>query len=72
MGKNQLEGEEVTLKKPIAVMTLQKPEEGKREYHAVGIVRQKLIFKSRPVPVARTEPVTLPGPNKRTRGVGEL
>lgn len=72
MGKQQLEGEEVKLKKPIAVMTLEKDEDS-RSYRAVGIVRSKLMFKSRPVPVApvaRSEPVSMPGPNKRLRADG--
>lgn len=51
MGKMQLEGEVVKLKKPLAIMTLVKPEDGSTEYHAVGVVRQKLVFKTRPVPI---------------------
>ena len=51
MGKMQLEGEVVKLKKPMAIMTLVKPEDGTTEYHAAGIVRQKIVFKTRPVPV---------------------
>ncbi len=49
MGKQQLEGSIVKLKKPLVVMTLQS-EEGGREYHAAGVVRQKFVFKTRPVP----------------------
>lgn len=67
MGKTQLEGQRVPLKRPIAVMTLQKPDDGSREYHAVGIVRTKLVFKTRPVPLARSEPMTMPGNSKRVR-----
>ena len=74
MHKNQLEGEMVELKNPLAIMTLQKPEDGSKEYHAIGIVRQKLVFKARPYPIARPQqcvvsPATSHG-NKRAR-VGE-
>lgn len=51
MGKMQLEGELVKLKKPLAIMSLVKPEEGAAEYHIAGVVRQKFVFKARPVPV---------------------
>ena len=68
IGKNKLEGEEVKLKKPIAVMTLRKEEEGSREYHAMGIVRSKLVFKHRPVPASRPASVAQAAPGrKRTR-----
>lgn len=50
MGKMQLEGEVVKLKKPLAIMSLQK-DDGATEYHAAGVVRQKFVFKTRPVPV---------------------
>lgn len=71
MGKAQLEGEEVKLKKPIAVMALRKVDSGEREYSAVGIVRTKLVFKARPVPVVRPALATDAAPctvsNKRIR-----
>ena len=52
MGKMMLEGEVVKLKKPLAIMSLVKEDDGaKTEYHAAGVVRQKLVFKTRPVPV---------------------
>ena len=51
MGKMQIEGELVKLKKPLAIMTLVKPEDGSTEYHAAGVVRQKIVFKTRPVPI---------------------
>ena len=51
MGKMQLEGEVVKLKKPLAIMSLIKLEEGATEYHTAGVVRQKVVFKTRPVPV---------------------
>ena len=51
MGKMQLEGEVVKLKKPLAIMSLVKPDDNTTEYHAAGIVRQKYVFKTRPVPV---------------------
>lgn len=69
MGKMQLEGTEVKLKKPLAIMTLIKPDEGSTEYHTAGVVRQKLVFRTRPVPASRPplpEPSTLCG-SKRTR-----
>ena len=53
IGKMQLEGKEVTLKKPLAIMTLVKPEDGSPEYHAAGIVRRKYVFTARPVPTSR-------------------
>ena len=54
MGKMMLEGEVVKLKKPLAIMSLVKEDDGaKTEYHAAGVVRQKLVFKTRPVPVGR-------------------
>lgn len=69
MGKVALEGEDVKLKKPIAVMALDKSESGEREYCAVGIVREKMVFKSRPVPVCRPQmiPSTSSSANKRKR-----
>ena len=51
MGKMQLEGQVVKLKKPLAIMTLRKPDDSSTEYHVAGTVRQKLVFKTRPVPV---------------------
>ena len=32
------------------------PEDGPNEYHAAGVVRQKLVFKTRPIPVPRERP----------------
>ena len=64
MGKTELEGELVKLKKPLAIMSLVKPEGGHSEYHAAGIVRQKYVFKTRPVPVnvkLAQQPVPQPG-----------
>ena len=69
MGKMQLEGTEVKLKKPLAIMSLDKPEEGSTAYHMAGVVRQKLVFRTRPVPASRPpipEPNTLCG-SKRAR-----
>ena len=70
MGRTQLEGEVVKLKKPLAIMSLVKPGNGSTEYHAAGVVRQKLVFKTRPVPVV-SKPTGLSGPSmcgaKRTR-----
>ena len=69
MGKMQLEGTEVKLKKPLAIMTLVKPSDGTTEYHAAGVVRKKLVFKTRPVPASRPplpEPSTQCG-SKRAR-----
>ena len=70
MGKMQLEGHVVQLKKPLAIMTLRKPDESSTEYHVAGTVRQKLVFKTRqvPVPVAKAAPAapSLCG-TKRTR-----
>ena len=57
MGKMQLEGEVVKLKKPLAIMSLVKPDESTTEYHAAGIVRRKIVFKTRPVPVV-TKPAS--------------
>jgi hypothetical protein len=68
IGKNKLEGEEVKLKKPVAVMTLRKDFSGAREYHAIGIVRSKLVFKNRPIPASRPASVAQAAPGrKRTR-----
>ena len=50
MGKMQLEGELVKLKKPLAIMSLVKQDDGATEYHTAGVVRQKVVFKTRPVP----------------------
>ena len=55
LGKMQLEGKEVKLKKPLAIMSLVKREDGTSEYHAAGVVRQKVVFKTRPVPVSRPQ-----------------
>lgn len=69
MGKMQLEGTEVKLKKPLAIMTLIKPDDGSTQYHTAGVVRQKLVFKTRPVPASRPplpEPSTQCG-SKRAR-----
>lgn len=51
MGKMQLEGELVKLKKPLAIMSMVKPQDGSTEYHVAGVVRSKVVFKTRPVPV---------------------
>ncbi len=67
MGKMQLEGESIKLKKPLVVMSLHKGSDGTSEYHTKGVVRQKLVFKSRPVPAARPAVLTSAGSNKRTR-----
>jgi hypothetical protein len=72
MGKMQLEGQEVKLKKPLAIMSLVAREDGTSEYHTAGVVRSKAVFKTRPVPVSRPPlPKTPPGPgsvgSKRTR-----
>ena len=70
MGKMQLEGQQVALKKPLAIMTLVTPEDStKKEYHAAGVVRHKLVFRTRPVPASRPplpEPSTTVG-SKRAR-----
>ena len=69
MGKMQLEGEVVKLKKPLAIMSLVKPDDATTEYHAAGIVRQKVVFKTRAVPINRPQAgsdVTTCG-NKRMR-----
>ena len=64
MGKMHLEGEFVKLKKPIAVMSMEKHADGETtEYFLKGVVRSKFIFRSRPVPASR--PACLL--NKRTR-----
>ena len=61
MGKTQLEGTCVKLKKPLAIMTLDKTDSS-TEYRAVGVVRQKIVFKTRPVPIS--QPVAKPtGPS---------
>jgi hypothetical protein len=71
MGRTQLEGSVVKLKKPLAIMSLVKPSDGSTEYHAAGVVRQKFVFKARSVPVPVTKPADLSGPSmcgaKRTR-----
>ena len=53
MGKMQLEGTEVKLKKPLAIMTLVEDKDGNAEYHAAGVVRQKIVFNTRPVPLMK-------------------
>ena len=70
MGRMQLEGELVKLKKPLAIMSLVKSEDGTTEYHAAGVVREKLVFKTRPVPVTKkvaAEPAPSLVGTKRTR-----
>ena len=56
MGKMQMEGEIVKLKKPLAIMSLVKQEDGTAEYHTAGVVRQKIVFKARPVPLVNAKP----------------
>ena len=72
MGRMQMEGELVKLKKPLAIMSLVKPEDGSTEYHAAGVVRSKVVFKTRPVPVI-TKSSSAAGSSlvgtKRTRAV---
>ena len=64
MGKMQLEGSEVKLKKPFAVTNLipGSEEGGAPEYHVVGVIRQKMVFKTRPVPASRPELPQKPQP----------
>lgn len=51
-GKQKIEGGWTKLKKPLAIMAKVEGAEGSAcEYHARGVVRQKLVFKSRPKPI---------------------
>jgi hypothetical protein len=51
IGKVSIEGEEFKLKKPLAVMALNKAADGTREYRALGVVRHKVIFRRHPLPI---------------------
>ena len=55
VGTQAFEGQWVSLKKPLAVMSKQPgaPDATGCEYHAKGVVRSKLVFKTRPTPRAR-------------------
>ena len=51
-GKQKIQGAWTKLKKPLAIMAKVDGAEGSAcEYHARGVVRQKLVFKSRPKPI---------------------
>lgn len=51
-GKQKIEGGWTKLKKPLAIMVKVEGTEGSVcEYHARGVVRQKLVFKCRPKPI---------------------
>ena len=75
IGKVSIEGEEFKLKKPLAVMSLNKAADGTREYRALGVVRHKVIFRRRPLPIhnggraAAAAPMT--EANKRQRLSGQ-
>ena len=58
VGTQAFEGQWVSLKKPLAVMSKQPgaPDATGCEYHAKGVVRSKLVFKTRPIPVPRERP----------------
>ena len=60
MGKNQLVGEEVKLKKPLVVTELSRADNDGREYRVVGVVREKVVFQNRPVPVSRPQLPVVP------------
>lgn len=54
VGMQTMPGEYVKLKKPLAVLSKHSEGEGgSRRYDAVGLIRQKLVFKSRPSPITR-------------------
>ena len=67
--------EEFKLKKPLAVMALNKAADGTREYRALGVVRHKVIFRRHPLPIhnggraAAAAPMT--EANKRQRLSGQ-
>jgi len=65
IGKGEMPGERVTLKKPLAIMTKVPVEGGTEEaegrlpsceYHTVGVIREKLVFKTRPTPITCSMP----------------
>ena len=73
IGKGEMPGERVKLKKPLAIMTKVPVEGGAGEdegrlpsceYHTVGVIREKLVFKARPTPITRAVP---PAAGKRLR-----
>ncbi|EOD30499.1 hypothetical protein EMIHUDRAFT_59727, partial [Emiliania huxleyi CCMP1516] len=60
IGKGEMPGERVRLKKPLAIMSKVRPDGDVPspggsppacEYHAVGVVREKLVFNTRPTPI---------------------
>jgi len=55
IGKHQLEGRLVSIKKPFAVLKKRCAPEGEESdsacYDVIGVIRQKLHFKSRPKPL---------------------
>ncbi|CAN1267300.1 Chromosome transmission fidelity protein 8 homolog [Linum perenne] len=59
IGYHELSGTKVALKKPLAVLKKVKPIEiGKVELDVVGIIRSKILFKTRPKAlISKTEPV---------------
>jgi chromosome transmission fidelity protein 8 len=48
IGYHELQGSKVSLKKPLVVLKKIKLNCGKVELHVVGIVRHKILFKTRP------------------------
>jgi len=67
VGKQQLKGRIIKLKKPLAVMTL---EEDGKEYHVQGVVRQKFVFTKRPEP-ALVPQVASPAARSATAAAAE-
>lgn len=55
VGMQTMKGEFIKLKKPLAVLAkdAEGDGEGGRRYNTVGVIRQKLVFKSRPSPITR-------------------
>jgi hypothetical protein len=65
IGKAEMPGERVKLKKPLAVMTRVPDNDGARdengrlpscEYHTSGVIREKLVFRVRPTPITQSLP----------------
>jgi chromosome transmission fidelity protein 8 len=65
IGKGEMPGERVQLKKPLTVLTKASIGDGARDedgrlpscaYHVVGVIREKLVFKTRPTPITSSLP----------------
>jgi chromosome transmission fidelity protein 8 len=48
IGYHQLQGKTVQLKKPLVILEKQNQGNGQTEYGPVGVIRSKILFKTRP------------------------